>query len=104
MLDPSKLQEMMQQAQQMQQQMLDQLAKKSVEGAAGGGMVKVVMNGTMQVDKVTIDPVVVDKDDVGMLEDLVRAAVNDAATKVEELRMEQARGLAGNMGIPPGMI
>jgi DNA-binding YbaB/EbfC family protein len=102
--DPSKLSEMMAQAQQMQQRMQDDLKKKAVEGAAGGGMVKVSVNGMFEVLSVKIDPAVVDKADVSLLEDLVRAAFSQALVRVEEARAEGARALAGSMGIPGGMF
>lgn len=104
MFDPSKLAEMMAQAQQMQQRMQDDLKKKAVEGAAGGGMVKVSVNGMFEVLSVKIDPAVVDKADVSLLEDLVRAAFSQALARVEEARVEGARSLAGSMGIPGGMF
>lgn len=104
MFDPSKLSEMMAQAQQMQQRMQDELKTKSVEGAAGGGMVKVTVNGMFEVTSVKIDPTVVDKADVGLLEDLVKAAVSQALARVEEARLENAKAMAGSMGLPPGMF
>ena len=104
MFDPSKLSEMMAQAQQMQQRMQEELKKKIVEGAAGGGMVKVSVNGMFEVTSVKIDPTVVDRADVGLLEDLVKAAVSQALARVEEARMENARAMAGNMGLPGGLF
>lgn len=104
MIDPEKLGQMMQQAQTMQQQMQEQLQSARVEGQAGGGMVKLTLNGAYEVVSLKIEPTVVDKDDVTMLEDLIRAAFNDATSRIEELRMEQARGMAGQLGIPPGMF
>ncbi len=103
-MDPAKIAEMMKQAQQMQSKMQDDLRNKSVEGQAGGGMVKVVVNGLGEVTNLSIDKAVVDPEDVGMLEDLVRAAMNSAVARIEEVRMEQARGMAGNLGFPPGMV
>jgi DNA-binding YbaB/EbfC family protein len=104
MLDPEKLQEMMRQAQQMQQRVQDELRQRTVEGQAGGGMVTITMNGLFEVAAVKIDPKVVDPKDTALLEDLVRAAVSQATAKVEEARMEQARGMASAFGIPPGMM
>ena len=104
MFDPSKLSEMMQQAQQMQDQMQAALKTKVVEGQAGGGMVKVEVNGLYEVTKVSIDKGVGDPADVTMLEDRVRAAVSSALGKVEEIRMENARSMAGAMGIPGGLF
>jgi DNA-binding YbaB/EbfC family protein len=104
MFDPSKLSEMMQQAQQMQERMQRDLGQKSAEGQAGGGMVKVTVNGLYEVTKVSIDKKVIDPADPTMLEDLVRAAVSQALARVEELRVENARSMAGAMGLPGGMF
>jgi nucleoid-associated protein EbfC len=104
MIDPSKLQDMMRQAQSLQQNMQDQLRAKTVEGAAGGGMVKVTMNGLLEVQSVKIEKTVIDPNDPALLEDLVRAAIAQAVQKAEELRMEQTRSLAGNLGLPSGMF
>ena len=104
MFDPSKLSEMMAQAQQMQQKLQDELKVKVLEGQAGGGMVKVKVNGMFEVTSVSIDKKVVDPNDVTLLEDLVRAAVTQALARVEEARMENARMMAGNMGLPGGLF
>jgi DNA-binding YbaB/EbfC family protein len=80
-----------------------ELAEKSVEASAGGGMVKVVMNGRHEVVSVTIDPEVVDPQDIEMLEDLVAAAVTEAANRVEEMVRDEMSSITG--GIPlPGMF
>jgi len=89
---------MMKQAQQMQERLQKQMAELRVEGNAGGGMVTVVMNGAKQVQSVTIDPEVVSKDDVVMLQDLIVAALNDAQRKADEELAQQMGGL-----LPPGM-
>ena len=104
MFDPSKLSEMMQQAQQMQERMQRDLREKAVEGQAGGGLVKVTVNGLYEVSRVQIDKRVIDPNDPTMLEDLVRAAVGQALARVEEVRMENARSMAGAMGLPGGMF
>src|SRR6266478_9606381 len=90
------IQQMMKQAQEMQERLQKQMAELRVEGNAGGGMVTVVVNGAKQIQSVTIDPEVVSKDDVGMLQDLIVAAVNDAQRKAEE-------ELAKSMGGPGGL-
>ena len=92
------IQQMMKQAQQMQERLQQQMAELRVEGGAGGGMVTVVINGTKQVQSLKIDPEVVSKEDVEMLQDLIVAAINDAQRKADE-------ELAGKMGgmLPPGM-
>jgi len=73
-----------------------------VTGSSGGGMVKITLNGGFEMKSCAIAPEIVDPADVGMLQDLVRAAYNDAMAKVrEELNRELAGGLGG-MGLPPG--
>ena len=97
---------LLKQAQQMQAKMAQvqaELAEKSVEASAGGGMVKVVMNGRHEVISVKIDPEVVDPQDIEMLEDLVAAAVTEAANRVEEMVRDEMSSITG--GIPlPGMF
>jgi nucleoid-associated protein EbfC len=104
MIDPSKLMDMMKNAQEMQQRMQDELATKNVDGTAGGGMVTVTLNGMLQVQRVKIEPSCVDKNDVALLEDLVRAAVQQAIGKAEALRVDNARSMASSFGLPPGMM
>jgi hypothetical protein len=94
------IQQMMKQAQQMQERLQKQMAELKVEATSGGGMVTVVMNGSKQIQTLTIDPEVVSKDDVEMLQDLVLAAVNDAARKVDEAMAQQMGGMLGGMRIP----
>ena len=94
------IQQMMKQAQQMQERLQKQMAELSVEATSGGGMVTVVMNGSKQIQALTIDPEVVSKDDVEMLQDLVLAAVNDAARKIDEAMAQQMGGMLGGMRIP----
>jgi DNA-binding YbaB/EbfC family protein len=94
------IQQMMQQAQQMQERLQKQMAELRVEASAGGGMVTVVMNGAKQLQQITIDPEVVSKDDVEMLQDLILAAVNDAARKVDEAMSQQMGGMLGGLKIP----
>jgi DNA-binding YbaB/EbfC family protein len=90
---------MMKQAQQMQAQLQRQMAELKVEATAGGGMVTVIVNGSKQVQSIKIDPEVVSKDDVEMLQDLIVAAVNDAHRKVDE---ELARKMGGMIpGLQP---
>jgi nucleoid-associated protein EbfC len=94
------IQQMMKQAQQMQEHLQKQMAEMKVEGTAGGGMVTVVVNGAKQVLSLTIDPEVVSKDDVAMLQDLILAAVNDAQRKADEAMQKQMSGMMGGMKIP----
>src|SRR3954466_14220922 len=94
------IQQMMKQAQQMQDRMQKQMAEMRIEGAAGGGMVTVVMNGAKQVLSLKIDPEAVTKDDVEMLQDLILAAINDAQRKADEAMQKQMSGMLGGMKIP----
>jgi DNA-binding YbaB/EbfC family protein len=94
------IQAMMQQAKQMQERLQQQMAGMRVEATAGGGMVTVVISGTKQLQSITIDPEVVAKDDVEMLQDLIVAAFNDAARKVDEQLGQQMSGLMGGLKIP----
>ena len=94
------IQQMMKQAQQMQERLQKQMAELRVEATAGGGMVTVVMNGAKQIQKLTIDPEVVSKDDVEMLQDLIVAALNDAHRKVDEALAAQMQGMMGGMRLP----
>ena len=91
---------MMRQAQQLQEQLQKEMATISVEGIAGGGMVTVVVNGHKHVQKITIDPEVVSKEDVTMLQDLVAAAVNDAIRKVDEALKTRVGSIMGGLGLP----
>lgn len=100
MIDPQKLQEMMRQAQQMQERLQQELAGKTVSGEAGGGLVKVTMNGLLEVKSVKIDPTAIDPKDPTLLEDLVRAAVQQAVEAAEAARIDQTRAMAGGLGIP----
>ena len=90
----------MKQAQQMQQRLQQQMTELRVEGNAGGGMVTVVVNGAKQVQSIKIDPEVVSKDDVEMLQDMIVAAVNDAHRKVDEQLGQSMSGMLGGLKIP----
>ena len=94
------IQKMMKQAQEMQDQLQRELAETQVEATAGGGMVTVVMTGVKQLRSVTIDPEVVSKDDVEMLQDLIVAAINDAQRKVDEEVSGKMGGMMGGLKIP----
>lgn len=94
---------MMKQAQKLQAKMVklqEELAEKTVEVSAGGGMIKVVANGKQQIISIEIEKEVVDPDDVEMLQDLVLAAVNDALAKSQEMVSSQMGKLTGGMNIP----
>ena len=94
------IQQMMKQAQQMQERLQKEVAEIRVEATAGGGMVTAVMSGTKQLQRLTIDPEVVSKDDVEMLQDLIVAAVGDAHRKVDEEIQRRVGGMMGGMRIP----
>ena len=94
------LQDMMKQAQEMQERLKKQMSEMRVEATAGGGMVTVVVNGTKQVESIRIDPEVVSKEDVEMLQDLIVAAINDAGRKVDEQLGQSMSGLMGGLKIP----
>ncbi|HVT47186.1 MAG TPA: YbaB/EbfC family nucleoid-associated protein [Vicinamibacterales bacterium] len=94
------IQKMMQQAQQMQERLQKQMAEMTIEATAGGGMVTVAVNGSKQLLRVTLDPEVVSKDDIAMLQDLIVAAVNDAHRRVDEALAGQMQGLMGGLGLP----
>ncbi|MFO8083980.1 MAG: YbaB/EbfC family nucleoid-associated protein [Desulfobacterales bacterium] len=97
---------MMKQAQKLQAKMIklqEELAEKTVETSAGGGMVRVVANGKQQIVSIQIEKEVVDPEDVEMLQDLIMAAVNDALTKSQEMVSGEMGKLTGGMKIP-GLI
>ena len=94
---------LMKQAQQMQKKMADAQAKlddMTVDGASGGGMVNVTMTCKGNVKKLSIDPSLVDKDDIEMLEDLITAALNDAKTKADALTEQEMSSVTGGMKMP----
>jgi DNA-binding YbaB/EbfC family protein len=95
------MQQLMKQAQQMQQQLMAaqaELAETEVEGSAGGGLVSARMTGSGELLALTIDPKAVDPDDVETLQDLVVAAVRDAAHNAADLTHEKMGPLAGGLG------
>ena len=94
------IQQMMKQAQQMQDRLQKQMAELRVEATSGGGMITVVMNGSKEIQSLKIDPEVVSKDDVEMLQDLILAAINDAQRKAEEAMSKQMSGMMGGLKIP----
>ena len=94
---------MMKQAQQLQQRMMklqEELESATVEATSGGGVVKVVVSGKMNIESLTIDPEAVSPDDVEMLQDLVLAAVNEGLDKAQEMASTKMGALTGGMNIP----
>ena len=98
---------MMRRVQKMQNEMKkmqDELKRKTVDVTAGGGAVKIVMDGEKQVQSLTLDPAAVDPEDVEMLQDLLTAAFNEATRKVDDMMKTEMGKLASGLGLPPGMI
>lgn len=96
----NNMQALMRQAQKMQEEALKAQAEvdeAEVEGSASGGLVKVVMSGNKELVNISIDPSIVDPDDVEMLEDMVMAAINDATAKADALRAEKMGRFGGMM-------
>lgn len=94
---------MMKQAQKLQKKMLktqEELAKKTVEASAGGGMVKVIANGGQKIESIVLEKEVVDPEDIEMLQDLVMAAVNDALKKSQDMVSAEMGKLTGGLNIP----
>ncbi|HHB90842.1 MAG TPA: YbaB/EbfC family nucleoid-associated protein [Anaerolineae bacterium] len=99
--------DMMAQLQALQEEMARQqaaLAEETVEVSVGGGMVKVVATGQQDIVSISIQPEVVDPDDVEMLEDLVLSAVNEALEQSRKLAEERMGSLTAGLGLPPGLF
>jgi DNA-binding YbaB/EbfC family protein len=96
-MNPQKL---MKQLQQKQERVQQEIAALEIEASSGGGMVTVVMDGQKGLKSLRIDPEVVSKDDVEMLQDLVMAAINEAGRKVDEAVQEKMAGLTAGLNIP----
>ena len=99
---PGNMQAMMQQAQKMQEQMQKEISAIKVEASAGGGMVTIKMDGQKRILGVKIDPEAAS--DVEMLQDMVMAAVNEAAKKVDDQSQAKMSGMMGGLGLPPGLF
>jgi hypothetical protein len=96
-MDVSAMQQMLVQFTQMREKLERQIEQVYVEAAAGGGMVVVKMNGKKQVTDVRVDPAVFAEKDQEMLQDLVRAAVNEAVRRVDEELQSQIRSVTGSL-------
>jgi DNA-binding YbaB/EbfC family protein len=97
--------DMRQQIMKLQEQMLETqnaLGEQTVSVTAGGGVIEVVMSGHQRMESITIDPEVVDPDDVEMLQDLILAAVNEAVERSQSLAAEQMAGLTGGLDLGLG--
>lgn len=94
---------MLRQAQKLQQQMMkaqEELENASHEASSGGGIVTAVVSGKMRLESLEIDPAVVSPDDVGMLQDLVLAAVNEALERSHQAANDRMGALTGGLNIP----
>jgi nucleoid-associated protein EbfC len=101
------IQSMLKKAQALQakmSQVQEELKAKEMIGTAGGGKVKVTMNGAQEVTAISIDPDVVKPDEADLLEDLVLAAFRDARAKVTKMVEEEMSRVTGGMGLPPGLL
>jgi DNA-binding YbaB/EbfC family protein len=94
------IQAALEQARQMQERLRTQMAEMRAEATAGGGMVTVVIDGNKTLRSVRLDPAVVSRDDVEMLQDLILAAVNDAQRKIDEQLQRSMSGLMGGLKLP----
>jgi len=84
--------------------MQEELKKRTMEVSAGGGAIKVVINGDKQIQSLKIDPAAVDPEDIEMLEDLVVAAINEAIKKVDDMMAQEMGKLTGGLNLPSGMF
>jgi len=94
---------LLKQAQQMHTkiaQLQEEMAGKSVEASSGGGMVNVVMNGKQEILSIRIDPEVVNREEIEMLQDLIAAALNEAIRKSHEMMTEEMKKITGGLAIP----
>jgi nucleoid-associated protein EbfC len=94
---------LLKQAQEMQSRMpkiQEELAQKTVQGSAGGGMIQVTVNGQLALTAIKIDPTVINSEEKDMLEDLVLAAVNDAMRKARDMASAEMSKLTGGLKIP----
>jgi len=94
---------LLKQAQQMHTriaQLQEEMAGKTVEASAGGGMVNIVMNGKQEVLSIRIDPEVVNREEIEMLQDLIAAAMNEALRKSHEMMTEEMKKITGGLSIP----
>ena len=94
---------MMKQAQKMQAkmgEMQEQLKQETLEASAGGGAVRVVISGDLQIKEIVIDPAAVDPDDIELMQDMIAAAVNEAVRSAQELGATKMSAVTGGMNIP----
>ena len=97
---------MMKQAKELQdrmQRLQEEVAALTIDGSAGGGLIKVTVNGKSELKNIKIDPSLLKPDETEILEDLIVAAINDARGKAEARLAERMRELTGGLSLPPGM-
>ena len=102
----NNISQIMKQAKEMQERMNDlqkKIEQETVEGTAGGGLVKVTINGKHNAKKVFIDKSLLIKEESDVLEDLIVAAINDATKKISEKMSNELGNLSGGLNLPPGM-
>ncbi|MEW6324524.1 MAG: YbaB/EbfC family nucleoid-associated protein [Nitrospirota bacterium] len=107
MFNPKQLMDLMRQAQSIQEKMAqvrEELGRRTVEASAGGGMVTVVVNGQQEVVSVKIEPEMLTGSDQTVLQELIRAAVNDGLRKSKAMMAEAMKELTGGMPLPPGLL
>ena len=94
----------MQAVQQKMDEMQEELAGMETSASSGGGAVTVTVTGDKQVKGIELDPEIVDKDDIEMLQDLIITATNEALRKMEEIANGEMEKLTGSLGLPPGLL
>ena len=102
-----QMQGMMKKVQKMQadmKKMQEELKTRTVEASVGGGAVTVIMNGEKIIESIKINPSAVDPEEVDMLEDLVKAAVNEAGAKVDDLLSQEMGKVTGGLNLPTGLF
>ncbi len=101
------MQQMMQKAQSMQKKMAElqeRVGEMEVSGQSGGGLVSVTMTCKGQMKALTIDPSIISVDDKEMMEDLIKAACNDARSKADQKMADETQKAMADMGLPPGLM
>ena len=101
----TNISQIMKQAKEMQEKIteMQKNRRNRNRGTSGGGAVKVIINGKHLVKRITIDPEIVDKKEVEVLEDLILATINDATKKISENMSNEMNSISGGLGLPPGM-
>jgi len=99
MFDPIKLMGMLKKAQDLKQKIENDLKDTIVVGSSGGGMVKISMNGQFEINKIYIDPTIFNKGDICLLEDLIKASVNDSTKKIKDTLIDKMKNLTNNISL-----